>query len=52
VRTSRESLIEPAPFQCNVRALAPGNYAPTFALPQVQGASVCGPAANSLTVIK
>ena len=52
LRTLRTSLIQPAPTQCNLQGLASGKYAPTFALPNVQGANVCGPAASALTVIK
>lgn len=52
VRVWRKALIEPAPSQCNMQGLAAGTYTPTFALPSIQGANLCGPGASSLSVTK
>lgn len=48
-RLYRSALVELAPSTCNMHGLAAGKYSPTFGLPYVQGANVCGPEGTSLT---
>lgn len=44
----RSSVLSSTPSACNASGLPPGSYTPTFALPNVQGARVCGPAPSQL----
>jgi hypothetical protein len=46
----RSALVEVDPSECNAHGLASGKYMPSFSLPYVQGANVCGPTATSLRV--
>jgi hypothetical protein len=49
-RLWRSGLVEAKPSACNPQGVPSGMYMPTFALPHVQGASACGPAATTLIV--
>jgi hypothetical protein len=44
----RSALVELKPSTCNPHGLAAGKYMPTFTLPYVQGANVCGPTGTLL----
>lgn len=44
----RSSVLSGTPSTCNASGLPPGTYTPTFTLPNVEGARVCGPAPSQL----